>query len=321
MIRSSRSMKGGALVLALVAHGALALQFTTDEPVEVEGGAGANIAVLGNSFADLAVGTLEAPETPEVVQPLMPTQNIGRTIASPDEMRPLKVIEPQRPVQPGVTPPSDVMAALPQVPVAPQASVAVPVASPPVPEPSVTPAPTPTVSAQEPDSTAVTRSSRPAMRDRDVEARNIEQARTAPQTEEAPQRQERPQRQTAQPRGNAAQNATAGSATGQSDIDAQSAGSGESQNRAQGNAAASNYPGLVMRKISRVSKPRVGSRGTATVRFSIAGNGDLSGLSVARSSGNDRIDSAALQVVQRAAPFSPPPSGARRTFSIEIKAR
>ncbi len=76
-----------------------------------------------------------------------------------------------------------------------------------------------------------------------------------------------------------------------------------------------------MRKISRVSRPRVGVRGKAVIAFTIASNGGLSGVSVAKSSGSARLDAAALQVVRRAAPFPAPPRNARRSFTISIVGR
>jgi protein TonB len=76
-----------------------------------------------------------------------------------------------------------------------------------------------------------------------------------------------------------------------------------------------------MRALSRVRKPNVRARGAATIGFSIAPSGGLSSVLVARSSGSAALDRAALRLVQRAAPFPPPPRGARRNFSIQIQGR
>ena len=119
---------------------------------------------------------------------------------------------------------------------------------------------------------------------------------------------------------NAARDATRGSAIGKEDADTVQAGRDtRSKSAERGNAAASNYPGMVMRHLSRVPRTRVNSSGTAVVRFRISGNGGLGGVSVASGSGSARLDRAALRVVRRAAPFPPPPSGAQRSFSIAIK--
>ena len=145
-----------------------------------------------------------------------------------------------------------------------------------------------------------------------------------PEPEPEPRRAERapepqPQRQAApQPQGNADRSARAGQATGRAEGTSATSGQGGQASTA-GNAAASNYPGLVMRKISRVPRPRVGSRGEAVVAFRIAANGGLAGASLARSSGSAALDNAALQVIRRAAPFPPPPRGARSDYTITIK--
>ncbi|WP_208352096.1 energy transducer TonB [Pseudaestuariivita rosea] len=129
------------------------------------------------------------------------------------------------------------------------------------------------------------------------------------------------QKAEAPPRsGNSQQNSTAGSPDGQrTQTEARQSGANTGRSSQAGNAAATNYPGEVMRQIARVPRPQVGARGEATVRFSIASNGRLQSVSIARSSGSARLDRAALQVIQRAAPFPPPPVGARRSFSLKIE--
>ena len=98
-------------------------------------------------------------------------------------------------------------------------------------------------------------------------------------------------------------------------------GAGNSTVAEAGNAAASNYPGVVMRKINRTRKPRVGAAGTAVVGFEIAPDGGLSSVSILRSSGEAAIDQAALDHLRRAAPFAAPPPGAGRRFQVEYVSR
>jgi protein TonB len=76
-----------------------------------------------------------------------------------------------------------------------------------------------------------------------------------------------------------------------------------------------------MRKLSRVSRPRVSTKGVAVVSFKVSANGAISALSLSSSSGSAELDRAALNVVQRAAPFPAPPEGAKRSFAVEIKGR
>lgn len=125
-------------------------------------------------------------------------------------------------------------------------------------------------------------------------------------------------RRTASAPGNAAQNQVTGVATGARTAPAAVSGTPNGQNAQQGNAAATNYPGQVMRKISRVARPSVGARGESVVVFRIGAGGRLENVSIAKSSGSLRLDNAAIRVIQRAAPFPPPPQGARRSFSITI---
>lgn len=180
-----------------------------------------------------------------------------------------------------------------------------------------------TIEAEEETSPAVSRSLRPQTRPQAIEeeqerlARQREQER---QERQAEQRRQQQQQQVTrqQPQGNANQNARTGTATG-AETNQRQANTGTGRSAESGNAAASNYPGQVMRQISRVRRPQVGSRGTAVVAFTISSSGGLAGLSLARSSGNGRLDQAAMGVIRRAAPFPAPPPGARRSFSINIK--
>ncbi|PTW50231.1 energy transducer TonB [Rhodovulum kholense] len=124
----------------------------------------------------------------------------------------------------------------------------------------------------------------------------------------------------AAPRGNADRNARAGQAAGTDRAQAATSGSGGATAES-GNAAASNYPGLVMRALSRVPKPRIRARGAAVVAFRLGADGSLASASVVRGSSSAALDQAALRIVQRAAPFPPPPPGAQRSFSIRIEGR
>ena len=121
--------------------------------------------------------------------------------------------------------------------------------------------------------------------------------------------------------GNAKSNNTQGAEAGSKMAKAAALGTSLKKISQSGNAAASNYPGHVMRRIARVPKPRVNNRGTAMISFSVSSNGGLAEATVARSSGSARLDQAALRVVLQAAPFPRPPEGAQRRFSIRIKGR
>lgn len=290
MICSSTLGKGVALALAVATHGALAVVLMPQQEIRMEGQAGGAEARLGSSFADMAAGTLTAvkpenrvaPEQPLAQAALQPQETIA---AAPP---------PQRldPVQPVETPPPPVAQAI-----SPRAAPA------PAPRPAKAPTAAPERAARPDPTPPETRRPEPER----IEARD--------QPKPEPKKVARPVRQ-----GNSDRDARAGQATGRDTATANTSGGG-GRSDAAGNAAASNYPGVVMRKLSRVPRPRIRARGAAVVAFQVASNGRLAGASVARSSGSAALDQAALRLVQRASPFPPPPQGAQRRFSIRIEGR
>ena len=115
-----------------------------------------------------------------------------------------------------------------------------------------------------------------------------------------------------------------GSARGGSPDDAsggnqESASSADSAPSDPGNAASTNYAGLVMQHLSKVRRPRASSPGSAFVSFTIGQRGELEDIRISRSSRSARFDRDALKVVRRAAPFPAPPPGVNRSFSVEIE--
>jgi protein TonB len=77
------------------------------------------------------------------------------------------------------------------------------------------------------------------------------------------------------------------------------------------------YAASVRAAIGR-HRPRVGGGGSATVAFSIGPAGGVQAVQIVRSSGRPAADQAAIATVRAAAPFAPPPAGARNSFSIQI---
>lgn len=182
--------------------------------------------------------------------------------------------------------------------------------------PTVTPVSAPPVAALTPTVPQATKPAPPEQTAALVETPS-EQAPEA--TKRPPQR---PEPVKPAPRGNSAQNAKAGTETGAEENRAKSAPSTQTAAASgAGNAAASNYPGLVMRQISRQRKPRTSIKGVAQVSFAIDASGGLSSVRVAQSSGSAELDDLALRQIRQAAPFPPPPSGARRQYTIAIKGR
>ncbi|MCA1300538.1 energy transducer TonB [Stappia indica] len=104
---------------------------------------------------------------------------------------------------------------------------------------------------------------------------------------------------------------------------------GGAKTREAGNAASSNYPGLVRRKLGRSlryprSARRKGLTGEVTVGFTVQSSGVATGVRVVRSSGSPILDRAALETVGRAAPFPRIPANAGKTrwrFTIPLTFR
>ena len=304
MIPRSPLIAGLSVCVALAAH----VVFLVDmgaASVEIEGGGSVAPAALGSSFADLAQGRaspVEAetlPDTQQVTEPVPPTQTTSQPTAAP------------------TSPAQDVTAVTP------------------VPE-AVAPVEQPTLSA--PASTSVSPTNAVSV----VASVPVTKVAAVPQSDLAPDSGPRPPERptrppveatkqpekpvvkpaTAAPRGNSVTNARAGTESGAEDqraARASSARAGKSTDA--GNAAASNYPGQVMRKISRQRKPRTSARGVAHIAFAIGAGGQLTTVRVAKSSGSAELDQLAVQQIRRAGPFPPPPAGARTRFTIAIKGR
>ena len=324
MTRLASPAKLVALSVALGLHGAFAVALVSRETTEIEGADGGTEVRLGSAFADMAAGKLHsvsAEQTMVAAQDIpdrLDTERAGPTLPE-TVVRAVEhaLVDTAQPVKAEPVSSEPTLAATQAVPVAPTtapASVQTAVPAPDAAEALQPPKGTERVEAETSESAAVARSLRPkprsavvkAMHKRAAVAKPNPRARQAPRVKPAP--------------GNSDRNARAGEATGQRDAVAKQSGTAGHQ-QAAGNASASTYPGLIMRKLSRAGKPRVNARGTAVVAFRIAANGGLASVSLARNSGSAVLDQAALQLVRKAGPFPKPPEGARRSFSVQITGR
>lgn len=348
MNSSSQTAKVAAVSVALLLHGVVLLGLSGPETIEVEAGAGSMEVAFGSSFADMAAGTLEPEPTETTLEPLEPLQpeaahqppvSIEATDPPPPERLEQPSVVTATPVSPVIAKaprtaqPSEIDAPLPTksitAPAISEATLPADMAATSLERAStLQTAPMPSLEeteALEGNPTAVARSLRPKTRSKTFEQEHktvpVEQAAKAKPKSPAKKKPVKTKKKAvAQPKGNSNKTAKAGSTTGTKSAKSTAKSSGQgTEKKAKGNAKASNYPGQVMRKIARVRKPRVGQKGAAVVAFTIAPNGGLSAVSVARSSGSSQLDKAALNVVRKAAPFPPPPAGARRSFSIKIK--
>ncbi|WP_210530464.1 energy transducer TonB family protein, partial [Rubellimicrobium arenae] len=291
-------------------------------------------AVSGEEFA-LAVAASMAPVAAAPVSVTERTQAVGATLRQGDGAEDLVAgVERTADVQPTSVAPVPPVTAKPVAPT-PRVQSAAPAPVQPV-DPVRPEAPAP---AQRPEPAREVASAEPV---RPVAPTEVTEAlpdeSSAPPLETAPRPPERPDDLAAQPepepvaqaeperepveplaappQGAADARTTRGAQAGEA------AGTAVAQGQATAapgpSAAASNYPGQVMQRLSRTRRDRISSSGTAVIAFSVSDSGTLASLGVAQSSGVAEVDQAGLALVQRAAPFPAPPAGAQRSFSFQF---
>lgn len=328
-----------ALTASLFAH-SLVVWFAPEEERPLMAAAQGGIAMVGNAFVVQVAGSLATPaaETvhPDLAEAVAPVPVTAPEVAAPvtPEVTPAPappaaaapVAAPAEPqVAPAAAPspaaatpaPTILTSTSPEAPAtaapvaataattpAPSAAPAAPAVQPPTAAAAATAPPVETVTAADPD-TAVAVALRPPSRP----------DRREPEPQE---RREQPAPEPASP-GNAAEDSRTGTATGeQSGTEATAGTQAAAQPAQEGNAAADNYPGEVMRRLSRIRPERIRAEGVAVIAFRIAADGSLAAVSVAQSSGNAEIDQAGVNHVARAAPFPAPPAGAQTSFSFQF---
>jgi protein TonB len=331
VIPRSTPVKLVAFLVAGVAHASLLIGLAQPEPARMSGGGSIAETRLGTAFRDLVEGGVAVPTAPRGTDRLAaqapdPTDVVGATRAAPTSS---PVPEVAKPAERAIDLVSPVPAQMPrQTPVA--SEVAVIPARPASPAETVAPRLEHSVAAERATGgrvTPVAGSSEAPSAHTVVAAEPVAKARIRPDTvlqavtevSHAPVRSSRP---PARPfdAGNAPRNANAGAEAGRESAPSTSSGSVKTQ-AAAGNAVADNYPGEVMRCISRAGRPRIGARGTAVVSFRIGARGRVTAVALAASSGNLRLDQAALQTVRGAGPCPVPPAGALTAFMIRVEGR
>ncbi len=309
-----------AAVASVILHLGAMAALAPRERVLIAGGGTDAPAALGTSFADFAKGVLSPsramPLDTDQMAPMLPDvprqSLVSEAPSQPDHAAPMAADRSAAllPATPDPTQTSRLPEIVPdrsgpQLGIAPQDH-----AQPYLPEPAAI-APTERIAAASP------KTLRPDTSPTDY----------APATSRKPL--PRPDRRARAPtprqapasQGNAAQTVPRGSQQG-STAQAASPAPARAQNpNAQGNAAASNYPGEVLRRIQRTRQARSPARGLVLVSFTVGYNGGLASVVVARSSGHSGLDQTALDHIRRAAPFPPPPAGAQRQFSFEFVGR
>ncbi|WP_299030930.1 cell envelope integrity protein TolA [uncultured Sulfitobacter sp.] len=305
MMRRSFTAKLVSLLIAIGAVAGAAQLAAPIQSVQIRGGGPQVQTQIGSDFEDLVAGTLTAqPVTAQA------TKLTAQKVVSSVRSTPAVSASVPEAAQPAPTLPKPATAV---------SSADVVASSPvtaPVPTALLAPA-TEAVVATAAQSDAPTMSKRPL-------GKNPQLAAAAEQKAEklAQERAKAAPRKTQTAKGNATRNSKKGVAQGNSrKAKAKTAGKTKKPAARAGSGSASSYPGKVMRRLSRQSRPRVRAKGTAVIAFSISSGGGLSRVSVARSSGSAALDRAAVAMVRKAAPFPRPPSGAQRKFSVNIKGR
>ncbi|SKA38715.1 energy transducer TonB family protein [Consotaella salsifontis] len=290
-----------ALLASVAVHlgGLMSLGDASQGAME-EGGSVGSIAVAGDSFAD-AVSIGEVTDLSEITQPAEASETEiaaveDRVTAPPPDASSSEVAPVERAKETAeVAPPDSDMPATPEAV-----------------------APAEVQSEMVPITEAVEAASvEPTERVAEVVDAPLPTPR--PKVASAPRRVEK-----AAPRPTPTREKKSAGRGGRSQADARkaSAASAASRPSQAGNAAVSNYPGQVARKLRRsVSAPR-GAEGTAIVAFTVMADGGVSGVRLVRGSGSSGGDRAALAAVRRAAPFPPIPAGAgRRSWNFQVPIR
>ncbi|MBB5042656.1 energy transducer TonB family protein [Shinella fusca] len=283
----------GAGVVSLLAHAGAAAILTLapaekqDEAL-IAGGVVAEVAMLGNSaFEAVESGNPDDVIRPEEIEPDV-TEPVPQQVSEiqPTEIQP-ETTEMVSPVDPVASEPVQEL-------IVPSAEVEI--AAVPVPEikPEIEP-------EQE---------IKPVPEKKDEPVRKVEQKKPKVVRK-------------AGEKGKARASTAKGEIDGSADVKTASVGGQKKGNSsAAGNAAVSNYPGKVRNKINRAKRRAPGGeRGSVVVSFVVGAGGQASGIRIARSSGSGALDRAALESVQRAAPFARIPEAAGRSswaFNIPI---
>ena len=271
--------------------------------VLVEGGADTPEAALGNDFADLikAGNTLDPVEATEVAV-------ASPSPVTPPTAKPLAVEPATSAVKSTTT-----QAANRLKPVDDKGFI-----SPSTPENLQKPVSEAAVTRPAPEKTGPVK---PADRLKPVETAVPDNVPTP--IAKPPQPRKPPQKTAGNRKSKSEVDSKAGKQDGKATAKAASSGTVKSKkaSASSGNAAAANYPGKVFAKIARTRQRNAGGRGVVHVSVHVSASGQAVSSAVSRSSGNARVDKAALAHIKRAAPFPKPPPGARTRFVIPIEFR
>jgi protein TonB len=264
----------------------------------VEGGEEMEVAVLGNAFED----ALQAGDPDEEIQP----EEI-----KPEEVEPpLAEVAEVPPVQ------SEITAETPTDIVPTEADVILPAEE-------ILP-----VVAEQPEITATVAPAEIVVPEEKPEPEEVKpEPEKKPEPKKKPEK-EKPKKVVKKQAGDEGKQQTAANKGQEDGVEGAAASNAQGKkgafSRQSGNANSSNYDGKVRAKLARAkrypsSARRERAQGSVVVRFVVSANGGVSGVSIARSSGFAVLDEAAMDAVQRAAPFPDTPDGNSKRFMIPME--
>lgn len=303
MIRNSPVFAVCFLVLSIAGHAGGVLRWSERDVAMVEGGQEVGHARLGNSFRDIAQGSaahvptggMDAPSMlePETLASEQPTQRLTPLhVVSP---MPDKSIEGL-----AVMPGQAISVSAKTTILASQADQRMPLRPLKTIERSQSIA---TLSASEPKEGEV------------IQELPHDVLRPSPDVTEKPVSEPKQKQSSAL---GAALAEQLGVSEGTRDEQASAPASNSAREDTAGNAAATNYRGLVWRKIQR-NRPRASFKGTARIALSVNARGRLTSVRVLQSSGFAQFDQLLLRAVKKAAPFPKPPDGKVHSFTFDVK--
>jgi protein TonB len=328
------------LASSLLHVGAMAIAPEFAEDIQIQGNATEQAAALGSNFADLvkAGDDLDPTETEQdtTTEPTVTPIQPAKTPPEVSEPAPLKVqpAETQHAQTAAVAPTAYAAVTTPDFKVEPSLTEGL---IPPSPvekleavEPALVVPQSPPEEVERLDPEVAEASIKPVEATQTitpVEELEVVPTPTPKPKQKKPEKPKKVEKRKQTTAGNSKSKSNVNNKSGTQDgkKSAKAATSGKSKkkssSRNSGNAAASNYPGKVYAKIARTRQRNAGDRGVAQVRFTVTSSGQATGVSIARSSGNAKIDRAAVAHVKRAAPFPKPPAGAKTRFVIPIEFR
>lgn len=285
---------------------------TPHDPVE-EAGEVVSVVILGDSEADQAAAgeKAEEPQPEQIVAETVQTQTVPPTAMTPTETEPTEPVAVAPAQEVTRVSPENLVAAQPEVltSLSPaETSVLQPMA---MDVPLKVPAQTPAVAQAAPEEVKPVQPMETATVAPQPDKPTLEPTPKAEKPVKKPvEKKELPKK--AKPSvgsgGENKQDSKKGSVEGTETATSNQNSRGSGSSGGVGSAAVANYPGKVQSRIRRsVRVPseykRMSASMSVRVRFTIGASGDLSGLSITRSSGIPELDQAVVEGIRRAAPF------------------